>query len=422
MRFVHSQISITIGHVCWLNEASFVVSICQPLILGNSISCCRSCRWTRSRHCWSIERLPSAAEQMALFASSDHTTFARRAWIRQHLVLCSATCCNTHPYHHRIGRILSHGEWSKSILPWKICILSTFLVEIGWDICKMFLYDSFSATTRSKHSPALSTESSHTRLGLRFHSFHHGLEHHSYSSSTHLSTHHSTPCCRSIGHHVNTTAVHDLTSAAREITWQRSRSEYSRIWNEDRIPDVVFAYLHFRQIFVSEVSWWMDIDRYLDFVHYHARVATSQADRRHQCLGSEPNRPISSLQRWSSCRCPICIWPHWSSISYLSLPKNTTRQSIPSSMRCQCHICRKYLDWCPTTPFSPQFLRESFFWWIFLFIIQNQWSRLRFRRHTMCHIDFICGTLCHGPSTNSFNSLLQASISTNWKYGNCVFD
>ena len=79
---------------------------------------------------------------MALFISSNQITLARCAWIRQHPILRLVTRSNTHPYHHPIGRIFFHDEWSEWISRSKMYV-SCFVVEIGWNIDKMFSYNSF---------------------------------------------------------------------------------------------------------------------------------------------------------------------------------------------------------------------------------------------------------------------------------------
>ena len=150
-----------------------------------------------------------------------------------------------------------------------------FIVEIGWDICKMFSFNSFSASTRPKHSPSLFAESSHARLGLRVQSFHHGLGHHSRSSSAHLSTRHFALYLRSAVHHGNTTTLGDTTIFAREVMWQCPRRMCANGWNKDSSCYEITAHVYFRQITISAVPRWMDVDRCIDFIHCHASVATS---------------------------------------------------------------------------------------------------------------------------------------------------
>ena len=148
------------------------------------------------------------------------------------------------------------------------------LLEVAWNICQMFSFNSFSASTRSKHSPSLFTCSSLVEPRLRLKSFHQGLEHHSRPSTSHLSTRHSTPYHRFTGYHGDTTAVHDIATVAREITWPWNRWMCSSIGNEDRIIHAVVAYIHFRQVFALGVRWWMGTARCVDLVHCYARVAT----------------------------------------------------------------------------------------------------------------------------------------------------
>ena len=206
----------------------------------------------------------------------------------------------------------------------------------------MFSYNSFSASARSKHSPALCTQPSNARLGLRFQQFHHGLERHSYSSTAHLSSPHLGQYQRSTYHHGHATVAHDITPVVRETAWLFVWYSCSRIWPEDRLSDVVVANVYFRQRLASAVQWWMDIDQCIDLIRRDARVATSQADRRHKWFGCPLDRPISGFQWWSFSWCRVCTHPQLWSISHRFQQGNTTRKSFSSSIHCQYHIRQKH--------------------------------------------------------------------------------
>ena len=172
---------------------------------------------------------------------------------------------------------IESDEYSLTVTFWNQPLYwrSGSLLRLGWIIGQAFSYNSFSASTRSKYSTSLLTESSHARPRLRFQSFHHGLGHHSRSSSAHLSTRHFTLHLRSAGHHEDTTTLGDTTIFACEVMWPCPRWMCANGWNKDSSCHDIAADVYFRQITVSAVPRWMEIDRCIDLIHCHASVATS---------------------------------------------------------------------------------------------------------------------------------------------------
>ena len=234
-----------------------------------------------------------------------------------------------------------------------------FLVGIDWTFGKTTLHNSFLASTRSKYSPSLFAPSSLTRSGLRFQPFYQRLGRNFHFMSSHISTHCSVQCHRLACHHGDTAIIQDLTPPARETVWKMEERSSSSLWTTHRILHVFVAHIYFGQRIVSAVLSWMDADRGIDLSCSHARVATSQVDCRLSSSRSQSNRPISAIQRSSSCWRPVCLRPERWSTSYWSWSTDTTRKSRSSSIRCQCHVRRRSVDRQPSTFHASQNLRKS---------------------------------------------------------------